>query len=80
MGDEPDAAGRLRLLARVRCLECGLAYAKPARGGTIETNPGCPRCGSVGWMPADVEVMQEPDARPSRSDADRRQSRGGRSR
>jgi hypothetical protein len=42
-----------RILAdveRVSCLECGLVYGKPARGGTRNENPGCPGCGYVGWI------------------------------
>ena len=39
---------------RVRCLDCGTTYAKPADGGTVTRNPGCPRCGYVGWVPAGV--------------------------
>ena len=35
---------------RVRCLECGSKYVKPADGGTVHENPGCPRCGYVGWI------------------------------
>jgi hypothetical protein len=34
---------------RVRCLECSAVYEKPANGGTVESNPGCPECGYVGW-------------------------------
>jgi phage FluMu protein Com len=39
----------LSLVVTVRCLACGQAYAKPADGGTVKTNPGCPKCGYVGW-------------------------------
>ena len=41
----------LTVLASVCCLECEEIYAKPMGGGTIETNPGCPECGYVGWIP-----------------------------
>ena len=41
---------------RVRCLDCGQEYAKPTRGGTLSTNPGCPHCGYVGWLPSAVSV------------------------
>jgi hypothetical protein len=41
----------LAVLESVRCLECGAVYAKPAAGGTVEENPGCPHCGYVGWIP-----------------------------
>jgi hypothetical protein len=37
-------------LEPVRCLECGAVYAKPTEGGTVDRNPGCPRCGYVGWI------------------------------
>ena len=35
----------------VRCLDCGETYSKPAAGGTVDKNPGCPMCGYVGWIP-----------------------------
>jgi hypothetical protein len=44
------------VIQKVACLECSLVYAKPAAGGTTTENPGCPRCGYVGWIavrPAD---------------------------
>lgn len=63
------------MLTRVRCLDCGHVYAKPSKGGTVEENPGCPRCGYVGWIPAAGEVMR---AEPSRSVADLRQRRASR--
>jgi hypothetical protein len=34
----------------VRCLSCGVPYAKPSGGGTVRANPGCPECGYVGWV------------------------------
>jgi len=34
----------------VRCLECGQPYVKPVHGSISVTNPGCPRCGYVGWV------------------------------
>jgi hypothetical protein len=36
----------------VRCLNCRHIYEKPTRGGTAQRNPGCPRCGYVGWLSA----------------------------
>jgi hypothetical protein len=39
---------------RVRCLECGAKYVKPADGGTVHENPGCPKCGYVGWISATI--------------------------
>ena len=53
----------LHLLSSVRCLACGTIYPKPSALGTAESNPGCPRCGYVGWVPADADdddVMEEP--------------------
>jgi len=44
------ATNRLYVLASVRCLDCGAVYAKPAAGGTVRENPGCPDCGYVGWI------------------------------
>ena len=43
----------LAVLEGVRCLECGEIYSKPkpAPGGTVDQNPGCPLCGYVGWIP-----------------------------
>ena len=55
---------RLHLVATVRCLACGTVYPKPSALGTAESNPGCPKCGYVGWVPADAdedgEVMEVP--------------------
>ncbi len=42
---------------RVRCLECGAKYLKPADGGTVHRNPGCPRCGYVGWIAVALPAM-----------------------
>jgi phage FluMu protein Com len=53
---------RPTVLESVRCLECGEIYAKPLEGGTIEMNPGCPRCSYVGWIPLSV-----PEEAPHRS-------------
>ena len=39
---------------RVRCLECGTKYVKPRGGGTVSENPGCPKCGYLGWIAASV--------------------------
>lgn len=43
---------RLTAFEPVRCLDCGKEYAKPTGGGTLSTNPGCPHCGYVGWLPS----------------------------
>jgi len=62
------SVNRLYPLAGVRCLECGDVYAKPTVGGTSETNPGCPVCGYVGWIP--VSLGREPKG-PNRSSVGR---------
>ena len=53
---------RLHVVSSVRCLACGTVYPKPSSIGTAESNPGCPRCGYVGWVPAeqdeDDEIME----------------------
>ena len=52
-------------IARVRCLGCSAGYLKPAGGGTLSANPGCPECGYVGWVRDQMTVSE--DAEPSRS-------------
>jgi len=49
----------LAVVESVRCLECGAVYAKPAGGGTVRANPGCPECGYVGWLAVSVPVSRE---------------------
>jgi hypothetical protein len=51
---------QLHVLASVLCLECGEIYSKPAAGGTVEKNPGCPECGYVGWIPLMLPREPEP--------------------
>lgn len=41
-------------ITRVRCLDCGTKYVKPEDGGTVHSNPGCPKCGYVGWIAATI--------------------------
>jgi predicted nucleic acid-binding Zn-ribbon protein len=49
--EESDAETPLpSVFHAVRCLGCGAVYPKPARGGTVAANPGCPQCGYVGWL------------------------------
>jgi hypothetical protein len=68
-----DESPRLSLLENVRCLECGAVYTKPADGGTVRENPGCPECGYVGWVTA-VDARSVSEARLLRhSVADRQQ-------
>ena len=52
MSSDSADAPRLTVLESVRCLECGVVYAKPSSGGTVQANPGCPDCGYVGWVGA----------------------------
>ena len=63
---------RLHVVSSVRCLACGTIYPKPLSLGTAESNPGCSRCGYVGWVHAeqdeDGEAMKGPGL--SRSFAD----------
>lgn len=56
------------LVVTVQCLSCGSAYSKPAGGGTVRTNPGCPTCGYLGWSRGG-ELRDELE--PPRSAADR---------
>jgi predicted nucleic acid-binding Zn-ribbon protein len=52
----------------VRCLECGLVYSKPAGGGTVIKNPGCPDCGYVGWLSASIPFTDTRAQRRSAAD------------
>lgn len=63
-----DEGPDLAVYESVQCLECGAVYAKPSRGGTARSNPGCPECGYVGWLAVNVPVRREREQ--SRSDAD----------
>ena len=54
-GSSDEGVG-FTVLQSVRCLECDAVYAKPARGGTAQVNPGCPECGYVGWVSASVPL------------------------
>jgi predicted nucleic acid-binding Zn-ribbon protein len=49
----------LYVVSPVRCLSCGIVYPKPSALGTAESNPGCPRCGYVGWVPADQDEDED---------------------
>jgi hypothetical protein len=48
---------KLSAIETVRCLSCGSAYGKPAGGGTVRSNPGCPECGYVGWVLAESAAI-----------------------
>jgi hypothetical protein len=52
--EQASRAIRLYAVERVRCLDCGTMYGKPAGGGTVQENPGCPRCGYLGWISAAI--------------------------
>jgi len=52
----PKPPPSLEVIETVRCLECGIVYSKPSRGGIVGTNPGCPQCGYVGWLSASIPV------------------------
>jgi hypothetical protein len=55
----PQTDPTLRLIETVHCLSCSAVYAKPRRGGTTETNPGCPECGYLGWSSFSEERRPE---------------------
>lgn len=73
-----NGSGDLRPLARierVRCLGCSASYVKPAGGGTVSANPGCPECGYVGWVREQMPIT--PGGAPNRSFAGRLRRRTG---
>ena len=61
----------LTVVESVRCLDCGAAYVKPAGGGTVRENPGCPDCGYVGWRAAELIGALEAATSQRRRDAGR---------
>ena len=60
--------GGVNLLESVRCLACGSIYSKPAGGGTVRQNPGCPECSYVGWIGLGVSLNE--GSQPRRFAAD----------
>jgi hypothetical protein len=66
MEGKPEKASTFAAFATVLCLDCGAVYAKPVRGGTVRSNPGCPECGYVGWLTERVPVR--PSSARRRSD------------
>jgi transposase-like protein len=54
------ASDNVVYIDRVRCLECGMKYVKPADGGSARQNPGCPRCGYLGWITATIPPARRP--------------------
>jgi hypothetical protein len=76
MGAENGSgASPVARIERVRCLGCGVIYAKPTEGGTVSANPGCPECGYVGWMLDTLPFTR--DALQLRSVGDRLRRRAG---
>ena len=75
MGVDSEDARRLPEIERVRCLNCSASYVKPAGGGTISANPGCPECGYVGWVREQPPLRM--DSEPRRSVAGRLRRRTG---
>ena len=71
-----EAESSLTVLERVRCLDCGELYSKPTNGGTVRANPGCPKCGYLGWVAAPSEANAA--AAPLRSAEGQQQRRSGR--
>ena len=71
-----DGADNVIHLDRVRCLECGATYVKPADGGTVPENPGCPKCGYLGWISTAIPATGDA---PRRFDAGRPRIRAARS-
>jgi hypothetical protein len=71
-----DEAPQLTVVESVRCLGCGVVYAKPAGGGTVQENPGCPECGYVGWMATERAELSE-EWSPPHSAAGRQPNHSG---
>jgi transposase-like protein len=73
--DDGNGAHQLSRIERVRCLNCSAAYVKPAGGGTVSANPGCPECGYVGWVLERGSTTE--DGVPTRSFVGRPRRRAG---
>jgi predicted nucleic acid-binding Zn-ribbon protein len=72
------APARLNPVEAVACLGCGTVYAKPSGRGTLSTNPGCPECGYVGWLPSAGWLSRASwRARSGEDQQQRRRSRSG---
>jgi hypothetical protein len=65
---------RFQQTITVRCLCCNEPYVKPLGGGTVRANPGCPRCGYVGWVLAPEAPSEAASPRRSAEDRPRRRS------
>ena len=57
-GDNARVEPQLVTLVTVSCLSCGETYGKPGGRGTVKTNPGCPRCGYLGWATAAASLTE----------------------
>ncbi len=77
MEGSPEEVVGLSVLQSVRCLECGAVYTKPTRGGTARANPGCPQCGYVGWMYANVPVWPAVESRDDETELGQTRARSG---
>lgn len=73
--NDSNGAHALSGIERVRCLHCSAGYVKPAGGGTVSANPGCPECGYVGWVLERAPISV--DAVPTRSFVGRPRRRTG---
>ena len=73
--NDSEEPGPFTGIERVCCLSCSASYVKPAGGGTVSANPGCPECGYVGWVLEPFPVTE--DAAPLRSFAGRLRRRTG---
>jgi hypothetical protein len=49
MGRQDTAQVPAPFTVVVRCLCCGAAYRKPNTRVSFVDDPGCPRCGYLGW-------------------------------
>jgi predicted nucleic acid-binding Zn-ribbon protein len=72
--DSSPGAPSLTVVETVRCLGCGAVYSKPAGGGTVQANPGCPECGYLGWLSTSIPFSEDALRRRSAEDPPRRHS------
>jgi len=64
MDTKAKDVAKLTAVQTVRCLECGETYSKPEGGGTVNENPGCPKCTYLGWISASIPVTHRGHGRP----------------
>jgi predicted nucleic acid-binding Zn-ribbon protein len=72
VGEALRKPAALTVVENVRCLDCGVVYAKPFGRGTVEANPGCPECGYVGWLAVSLPLTAASERRRSVGDRLRR--------